>query len=92
MHNHEIDLLPREWKSDRAKPREPIFGPGVGPFLAEMVVLAVTFGLIFLAATLGKAAYSAIESAVLGEPHHAQPLLRPGETAVINGVTIRRIN
>lgn len=35
------DLLPHEWKSDRPKPKEPLFGPGVPSFLAFMFWLFV---------------------------------------------------
>lgn len=39
----EIDLLPREYKSERVKPREPIFGPGLPDALAYGITWVVVF-------------------------------------------------
>jgi hypothetical protein len=33
----DIDLLPKDWKSDRKPPREPVFGPGALPALAYWI-------------------------------------------------------
>jgi len=30
----DLDLDPHEWRSERAKPREPLLGKGAGEFLA----------------------------------------------------------
>jgi hypothetical protein len=43
-----IDLEPRRWRSDRPKPREPIFGLGALPLLGELIGLA--FALLLLIA------------------------------------------
>jgi len=42
-----IDLNPREWRSEREKPREPIFGPGLPGALAYVVAWIVTFSAIY---------------------------------------------
>jgi hypothetical protein len=33
----DIDLLPKDWKSDRKPPREPAFGPGAPAALAQLI-------------------------------------------------------
>lgn len=43
----DIDLPPSEWKSEREKPREPIFGPGAPDALAYAFGWIVTVGLIY---------------------------------------------
>jgi hypothetical protein len=43
-----IDLDPSQWKSDRPKPNEPIFGDGAPGALAYLVGLFATVGLIYL--------------------------------------------
>jgi hypothetical protein len=43
MDRPEIDLMPREWKSDRPKPREPIFGSGAMDALGYAIGWAITF-------------------------------------------------
>jgi hypothetical protein len=40
-----VDLAPSEWKSEREKPREPLFGPGLGWFI-EVVILGTIATLI----------------------------------------------
>jgi hypothetical protein len=36
-----VELAPHEWKSEREKPREPLFGPGLPFFVAFIVGLAI---------------------------------------------------
>jgi hypothetical protein len=43
-----IDLPPNEWRSEREKPKEPIFGPG----LPHVVMWLTGFGLALLAGYL----------------------------------------
>jgi hypothetical protein len=43
----EIDLPPHQWKSDRPKKREPIFGSGAPEGLAFIVSWIITFALIY---------------------------------------------
>lgn len=45
MEHPEIDLSPREWKSDREKPREPMFGPGAPGAIAYLVTFVIVFTL-----------------------------------------------
>lgn len=42
-----IELNPAEWKSERDKPREPIFGPGAPVALAYGVTWLATFSLMY---------------------------------------------
>jgi hypothetical protein len=72
--------------------RESIFGSGAGPFLVELAVLVVALGLVLLVSTLGVRAYRSIGAALFGEPQRAAPVLQPGESTVIDGMTIKRIN
>jgi hypothetical protein len=37
-----VDLAPHEWRSERPKSREPIFGPGLPGALAYIVGFAIT--------------------------------------------------
>ena len=39
----DIDLPPKDWVSERKKPREPIFGPGLPDALAYGITWAVVF-------------------------------------------------
>lgn len=43
MGQKDVDLAPHEWRSERPKPREPFFGPGLPGTLAYIVGLAITF-------------------------------------------------
>lgn len=43
----DIELLPREWKSGRKKPREPIFGPGLPDALGYAAGWIFTFSLLY---------------------------------------------
>jgi hypothetical protein len=45
----EIDLAPSEWKSERKRPREPIFGSGAPNALAYGIGWVITFSLIYWA-------------------------------------------
>lgn len=36
-----VDLMPREWKSDRPKQREPIFGPNAKPWFISFTIALV---------------------------------------------------
>ena len=44
-----VELNPREWRSEREKPREPIFGPGLPGALAYAFGWIVTFSVIYWA-------------------------------------------
>lgn len=37
----ELDLEPHRWQSDREKPKEPMFGPGLPWFLAFVVGIVI---------------------------------------------------
>jgi hypothetical protein len=44
----DIDLPPKDYVSEREKPREPIFGPGLPGALAYVISLLVTlFGIYY---------------------------------------------
>lgn len=42
----DIDLPPKEWVSERKKPREPIFGPGWPDALAYLVGMVAVVTLL----------------------------------------------
>jgi hypothetical protein len=42
-----IDLEPHKWRSDRPKPREPIFGAGAVNLIAIGITVAVLFSLAY---------------------------------------------
>lgn len=58
-----VDLKPQEWRSEREKPREPIFGKGAGAFLGELLIAAIGLGLLILVLLLG--VYAKDKAAVL---------------------------
>jgi hypothetical protein len=37
----DVDLAPHEWESEREKPKEPFFGPGVFWFIEVVIIWAV---------------------------------------------------
>jgi hypothetical protein len=43
----DLDLPPHQWKSDRPKPHEPIFGPGAPNVLAYLLSLFATIALLY---------------------------------------------
>jgi hypothetical protein len=43
----DVELLPKEWRSDREKPREPIFGSGAVDALAYGIGWIFTFSAIY---------------------------------------------
>jgi hypothetical protein len=43
----DIDLPPRDYNSERKKPREPIFGPGLPDALAYLVSMFTVIGLLY---------------------------------------------
>lgn len=42
-----IDLEPHKWRSDRPKPREPIFGAGAANLIAIGITVAILLGLSY---------------------------------------------
>jgi hypothetical protein len=43
----DIDLPPKDWVSDREKPREPIFGPGLPDALAYLFGMFAVVALLY---------------------------------------------
>jgi hypothetical protein len=43
----DFDLEPYNWKSERAKPREPVFGPGLPGTLAWLVGFVIVFSVTY---------------------------------------------
>jgi hypothetical protein len=43
----DIDLPPKDWISDREKPREPIFGPGFPDAAAYAIGWLITFSALY---------------------------------------------
>ena len=83
-----IDLNPHEWRSERPKRREPIFGSGALPLLGELLGFAFGICLLILVAFLGMH----FKGMLFGEPQGRQTPLQPGDSTVIDGYTIKRIN
>lgn len=48
MDQKEIDLHPREWRTDRERPREPFFGSGAPEAAAYAVGFAIMATLVYL--------------------------------------------
>ncbi|MBN9601809.1 MAG: hypothetical protein J0G33_02640 [Afipia felis] len=44
--NKFVDLAPRDWKSDREKPREPIFGSGAVEGISYLIGMAIVLAII----------------------------------------------
>ena len=44
-----VELLPTEWDSDREKPHEPIFGPGLPSAIAYLIGFAIVFSILYWA-------------------------------------------
>ena len=93
MHNKrsEIDLPPEDWQSDRQKRREPVFSSGFAPLLAQLIISATALGLVLLVLLLAVVVKKKAHSLIYGEPQGSQQM-EPGESKVINGYTIKRIN
>lgn len=47
MDDKDLDLAPHEWRSERPKPREPFFGPGLPGALAYILGLTITATLTY---------------------------------------------
>jgi hypothetical protein len=43
----DIDLPPKDWKSDRPKPREPFFGSGAPDAIGYGIGWLITFSLLY---------------------------------------------
>jgi hypothetical protein len=43
----DIDLPPKDYSSERKKPREPIFGPGAPGVLAYLITWAIVFSGVY---------------------------------------------
>ena len=71
--------------------REPIFGDGALPFLIQLIGLGVAFTIVLAVAVLGIRSHATVGTALFGEQSTA-PHLEPGESTIINGITIKRIN
>lgn len=65
--------LPREPSSSPAcgQQREPLFGPGAAPFLAELIIAVGALGLLLLALLLAGVVKERAYSVLFGEPPHA---------------------
>jgi hypothetical protein len=42
-----VDLMPNEWRSEREKPREPIFGSGLPGAIAYLVGFVIVFSALY---------------------------------------------
>jgi hypothetical protein len=71
---------------------EPIFGAQAGSFFRQLVTLAFALGLVLLVLFLAVYAKDATQRLLYGDPAHARPVLEPGQSTVVDGVKIKRIN
>lgn len=72
--------------------RESIFGPQAGSFFAQGTTLLAALCLVFVVLMAGVYVKQEAHALLWGEPQHAQPALEPGQSTVIDGVKIKRIN
>jgi len=86
-----IDLPPNDWQSDRQKRREPVFGSGFAPLLAQLAISAATLGLVLLVLLMAVVVKKRAHGLIYGEPQGSQQM-EPGESKVIDGYTIKRID
>lgn len=63
-----IELRPKEWKSDRERPHEPILGRGAGYFFGELAFIAATLALLLVVIWFGVSAKRSIYGLLFGEP------------------------
>jgi hypothetical protein len=82
--NRKPELLSRK--------KEPIFGPQAGSFFRQLVTLAFALGLVLVVLLLAVYTKDGAQRLLYGETSHTRPTLQPGESATIDGVTIKRIN
>jgi hypothetical protein len=75
-----------------AEPGEPIFGSQAGSFFRQLVTLAFALGLVLVVLLLGVYAKDGAQRLLYGERVTSRPALQPGESATVDGVTIKRIN
>jgi hypothetical protein len=76
----------------KPKQREAIFGDGAGSFFAQLTTLAAALCLLFVVLVAGVFVKREAHAFLWGEPQQTRPALQPGESTVINGVTIKRID
>lgn len=76
----------------KPKQREPIFGMGAGSFVAQLTTLAAALCLLFVVLVLGVYVRREAHAFLWGEPQQARPALQPGQSTVIDGVKIKRID
>lgn len=68
--------------------REPVFGSGAGPFVAQLFRLALALGLILSVLLIAVFVKDQTRSLLYGE----HPKLEIDQSTVIDGVKIKRIN
>jgi hypothetical protein len=74
------------------KTDEPVFGSQAGSFFRQLMTLAFALGLVLVVLLLGVYTKEGAQRFLYGEPSHARPVLAPGQSATVDGVTIKRIN
>lgn len=75
-----------------SEPGQPVFGSQAGSFFRQLVTLAFALGLVVVVLLLAVYAKDGAQRLLWGETSHARPALQPGESATVDGVTIKRIN
>lgn len=72
------------------QPRETIFGPAAGSFFLQLLTLAGALCLVFAVLMLGVFTKDEARRFLYGDP--GRPTLQPGQSTVVDGVSIKRIN
>jgi hypothetical protein len=78
---HETNILPDDQRPDRKEPREPIFGPGAAPFLAELIIAVGALGLLLLVLLLAHSVKEKASGLMFGGSPRSQPLESSKSTA-----------
>lgn len=87
----ETNLLRDDQRSDRTEPREPFFGPGAAPFLAELTISVGALGLLLLVLLLTHSVKERASGLMFGGSQHSQPL-ESGKSTATDGYKIKRID
>ncbi|MGO4510812.1 hypothetical protein AB4Z51_27745 [Bradyrhizobium sp. 2TAF36] len=87
----EITQLQEDHRSDGKGPREPIFGTGAAPFLAELIITVGAISLVLIVLMLASVAKQKASGLLFGTSPQARPL-EPDKAKVIEGYEFKRIN
>ena len=72
--------------------REPIFDPAAGSFFSQMTTLLAALCLVFVVFVVFVYVKRETNLLLWGEPQTSRPALQPGQSTVIDGFTVKRLN